>query len=546
MLASLLQAGYGTADLRADAVAGLTVAVVALPLAMGIAIASGVAPGVGLMTAIVAGAIISALGGSRVQVGGPTAAFAVVVFGIIAEHGLDGLALATAMAGVMLVVAGLLKAGLWMRYVPQPVILGFTAGIAVTIAATQFGALVGIEAEAGSGEVLERLTGYARAAGTADLLSAAVGLGTVGLILGLKQWRPGWPGMLIAILLATAVTAGLGLPVATVGSVFGAQQDPFPVRLIGEVSFARLEALLPAAFTIAFLAGVESLLSAAVADGMTGHRHRPNTELVAQGIANLASGLIGGLPATGAIARTATNIRAGARSPVAGLIHAGALGLLALVAAPVLGQVPLAALAGLLMVVAWNMADVPHLARVLARAPWADRLVTLTTLALTVLYDLTVAVEVGVVLAALLFMHRMSQTVEVAPDTPDESLDRASYPAGVEVFRVDGPVFYAAVDRLERAMDSLPRRPRVLILRLEGAGFIDATGADAISVLARSQASHGGHLILSSARGEVAAVLDRLGVAVGSPRVGDLSEALILAAELTSGTPQSAVPGSGH
>lgn len=511
-LIDALREGYSLGSLRTDALAGLTVAIVALPLAMGIAIASGVAPSVGLMTAILTGFVISALGGSRVQIGGPTAAFAVVVFGIVAEHGLNGLALATLMAGALLIACGMLRAGNWLRFVPQSVVTGFTAGIALTIASTQLGALLGLSVPDPSGEVLPRLLEYMAHWRTADFVNAGLGLGSILVILLLRRFRPGWPGFLIACVGLSTVAALLRLPADTVGSVFGNSQNPFHVRLIDGVDLRSMGELLPAAFTIAFLAGIESLLSATVADGMTGRRHRPNTELVAQGIANIASGLVGGLPATGAIARTATNIRAGARTPVAGILHAVLLAILALLASPLLGHVPLAVLAGVLMVVAWTMAEPPHVARMLARAPSGDRLVTLVTLCLTVAADLTVAVQVGVLLAAVLFMHQMSTSFAIRSSAEENAELRARLPAGTEVFEIDGPIFYAVVARLQRTLEHGATPASALILRLERATLMDATGAGAISELARSLSTRGGTLLLASPLPEVIQVLKRLGV----------------------------------
>jgi SulP family sulfate permease len=400
-LVTLLRAGYTADDLRADAVAGLTVAIVALPLAMALGIASGATPEKGIVTAIVAGFIISALGGSRVQIGGPTGAFVVVVSGIIAVHGLDGLILATLMGGVILLAAGVLRLGDLMRFVPPPVIIGFTAGIAIIIATSQLKDFFGLAIPRMPGDVIGQWRALAEAAGTLQWPTLAVSAGTLGLILAMRRWTPKLPAFLIAIVLAAATVALLDLPVATIGARFPALDTSFPAAALPAISGERLITLLPAALTIAFLAGIESLLSAAVADGMTGFRHRSNLELLAQGAGNIGSALFGGLPATGAIARTATNIRSGARSPVAGMIHAVLLLVFLLVAGDLMRLAPMPALAAVLLLVAWGMSESRHLVR-LHQMPRADAALLLLTLVLTVAVDLTAAIVAGVGLSLLL------------------------------------------------------------------------------------------------------------------------------------------------
>ena len=368
---TVLREGYGVGDLRADAIAGLTVAIVALPLAMAIGIASGTTPDKGLLTAIVAGFLISALGGSRFQIGGPTGAFIVVVFAVIQEHGYDGLVLATLMAGLMLILAGALGLGTFVKYMPQPVVTGFTAGIAVIILSSQIRPLLGLAIDDPPAAFVPLWQAIFERIGTVQPAAAGLGLATLALILALRRYRPRYPGFLLAILAASLVVWGLGLPVATIGSAFGALSTALPPIGLPAASLDRLLELMPSAFTIAVLAGVESLLSAVVADGMTGRRHRSNCELVAQGVANTASSLVGGLPATGAIARTATNVRSDARSPVAGMLHAAFLLIAVLTLGPLMAFVPLCALAAVLVVVAYNMSEIERFAQLL-RAPWAS------------------------------------------------------------------------------------------------------------------------------------------------------------------------------
>jgi SulP family sulfate permease len=519
-LASVLRAGYGFADLRHDLMAGLTVAVVALPLAMALAIASGAAPEKGLHTAIVAGFLISALGGSRVQIGGPTAAFIPVVFVVIERHGYGGLVLCTLLAGLMLIAAGLMRLGTLMKFMPQPVITGFTTGIAVTIFASQIKDLFGLSIERLPAEFIARWQSYAAHAHTLNVTAFALALAVLGFVLALRRWRPRWPGMLIAIVLAAIVVAVGGLPVETIGSRFGGIPSALPSFALPEIPFARIPELLPSAFTIAFLAGIESLLSAVVADGMTGGRHRSNAELVAQGVANCGSALIGGLPATGALARTATNVRAGARSPVSGMLHAVFLLAFMLLAGQAMRHVPLAALAAILLVVAWNMAELEHF-RQLLRGPAGDRGVLLLTFVLTVLFDLTVAIQAGVVLAAFLFMHRMTEVVEIGRDlrlldegaeTRDEDDQRLRLPAGVEAFQFAGPLFFAVASRLDTLLDAYIDKPRLLILRMRHVPLIDASGAQALQRFLSRCRQHGIHVLLSGLQPQPRGVLDAMAI----------------------------------
>ncbi|HWT15463.1 MAG TPA: SulP family inorganic anion transporter [Patescibacteria group bacterium] len=490
-LVSVLRRGYGPDDFRHDLVAGLTVAVVALPLAMALAIASGTTPEKGLHTAIVAGLLISMFGGSRVQVGGPTAAFIPVVYGIIEKFGYGGLILCTLLAGLMLIAAGLLRLGTLMKYIPQPVVVGFTAGIAVSIFSSQIKDALGLDIAKLPADFLPRWRTYFGAFDSLDVASTALCvIGVVAIVL-MRRHRPKWPGFLIVVVAAGLATALAGLPVDTIASRFGGIPTALPVFDFPEIPFERTFEMLPASFTIAFLAGVESLLSAVVADGMIGGRHRSNAELVAQGIANCGSALFGGLPATGAIARTATNVRAGARSPIAGILHAAFLLVFMLIAAPLMGHVPLAILAAVLLVVAWNMAEIEHVKHLL-HGPVGDRIVLIVTFSLTVVADLTLAIEVGVVLAAFLFMHRMSEVVEIESGRKlieDDEEDvtartqpeqRAQLPDGVEAFQISGPLFFAVANRLDDVLDQFAVRPKLFILRLRRVPLMDASGAEAI------------------------------------------------------------------
>ena len=496
-LFTVLREGYGLQTFKADAIAGLTVAIVALPLAMALAIASGTTPEKGLYTAIIAGFLISALGGSRVQIGGPTAAFIPVVFVVIQQFGYGGLILCTLLAGLMLIAAGLLRLGTLMKYMPQPVITGFTAGIAVSIFSSQVKDALGLRMDKVPAEFVERWIAYGQHIATTRPATLALTVLGLAVIVGLRRWKPKWPGFLIALLLCTLATTLFALPTDTIGTRFGDLPSALPTFAFPHIPFERTFELLPSAFTIAFLAGVESLLSAVVADGMTGGRHRSNGELVAQGVANVGSALFGGLPATGAIARTATNIRAGGRTPVAGMLHALYLLLFMLVLAPLMRYVPLAALSAVLLVVAWNMSEVEHFRNTLS-APWGDRLVLLLTVFLTVLLDLTVAIQAGVVLAAFVFMYRMAEAVEVssgvrmidddlqaADPSRDADLEqRAQLPRGVEAYQIGGPLFFGAANRLDNLLDQFFEPPKVLILRMRLVPVIDASGVHALKKLA--------------------------------------------------------------
>jgi len=398
-------ATYDRHQFASDVIAGVTVAMVALPLSIAIAIASGAAPEKGLVTAIVAGILISLLGGSRVQVGGPTGAFIVVVFGVIAEHGYDGLVLATLMAGFIMVLAGYLRAGNLVAYVPEAVINGFTIGIAVIIATSQIKDLFGLTVAKVPAEFVDKLEALWGARGSVSLAALGVGVVTMVLIVWLRRLAPKWPGLIVAMGLSSVLVALVALPVDTLFSRFGALPNTLPMPAIPDISFDRITELLPSAFVIAFLASIESLLSAMVADRMIAGRHRPNAEILAQGFANIGSALFAGLPATGAIARTATNVRAGGKTPVAGIVHALSILLVMLVAAPLAGFLVMPALAGLLILTAWNMSE-PHKWRGYMQERTSDRVLLLLTMGLTVFADLTVAIGVGVAVGLALRLRR--------------------------------------------------------------------------------------------------------------------------------------------
>jgi SulP family sulfate permease len=536
---TVLREGYGLGQLRADAVAGLTVAIVALPLAMALAIASGTTPEKGLHTAIVAGFLISAFGGSRVQIGGPTAAFIPVVFVVIERFGYGGLILCTLLAGLMLIAAGLLRLGSLMKYMPQPVITGFTAGIAVSIFTSQVRDALGLRMDAVPAAFVDRLVAYAAHLGTAQPAALALAVLGVATIVALRRGRPAWPGFLLALLACTLATLAFGLPAETIASRFGALPSALPVFDLPRIPLERTRELLPSAFTIAFLAGVESLLSAVVADGMTGRRHRSNAELVAQGLANCGSALFGGLPATGAIARTATNIRAGARTPFAGMLHAVLVLAFMLVLAPWMGYVPLAGLAAVLLVVAWNIAEFESFRHTLS-APKGDRLVLLLTFGLTVFFDLTLAIEAGLVVAAFVFMGRMANAVDITSESPDAHGDgpdqRARLPPGVEAFQISGPPFFGAASRRDEVFDQFRAvAPRVFILRMRRVPLVDASGVHAFRALLQRCRKQHVALVVSGLQPQPQHVFARMDLAGSDGElhfVDDYEQALVLAAVL--------------
>ena len=518
-LVTVLRERYRLADLKADAIAGLTVAIVALPLSMAIAIASGVTPDRGLYTAIVGGFVVSALSGSRFQIGGPAGAFIVLVAATVAKHGVDGLLLATLLAGLILLMIGFLRLGTFIKYIPYPVTVGFTSGIAVIIFASQLKELLGLTlANAEPGPFLPKMVALAGALPTVNRAAVAVAFASITIIVVLRRLRPHWPGFLIAVA-ACALAAWLfALPIETIGSRFGGIPRSLPAPHLPDLSPARVQEMLPAALSFALLGGIESLLSAVVADSMSGRRHRSNCELVAQGAANIASALFGGICVTGTIARTATNVRAGARGPISGMLHALTLLVFMAVAAPLAGAIPLAALAGVLAVVSWNMAE-KHEFGILLRASRGDAVVLLVTFLLVVFRDLTEGILVGFGVGALLFLHRMAHAVEIdrpvllAEDDQPDSAERA-FPEplafgnhDVIVYRITGAFFFGAVGEVAATLDRIGEHARAYVLDLSGVPVLDSTAAAMILGFARDAQRHHAAVHIAGARSAVRRLL---------------------------------------
>src|SRR6201988_4304292 len=502
----LLLRDYSFEKFIADLIAGVTVGLVALPLAMAFAIASGVSPQAGIYCAIVTGFLISALGGSKTQIGGPTGAFVVVVSGIIAKHGIDGLFTCTMMAGVLLVLLGITGMGTAVKYFPRPVIIGFTNGISILIARTQIRDLFGLRMDHVPGDFFHRMKAFGQAANTISWQATAVALASLAIMIFCLKYAKRVPGTIIVTFGATAAVTLLHLPVETIGTRFGGIPSGLPTLALPKFHYDVFRQLLSPAFTVAMLGAIESLMSAVVSDRMSKDKHNPNVELMAQGVANIVSPLFGGLPATGAIARTATNVRAGAKTPVAGMIHALTLLAIVLFAAPLVKNVPLAALAALLMVVAYNMGEWREIPEILKLSA-ADITVWLLTMTLTVVTDLTFAVEVGMVLAALMFIRKVSRTTTVTRVTRDyvedsrvHILQGKDIPTYVTVFRVHGPFLFGATDKFSEILDNLEKLPPIVVLRLRNMTAIDATGLGAIENLADTVHASGRSLLLCGAR----------------------------------------------
>lgn len=492
--------GFTKEDFFADTVAGLAVAIVALPLAMAIAIASNLPPERGLFTAIVAGFLISAHGGSRYQIGGPTAAFIVTVAMVAMKHGYEGLVLATIMAGGILMLMAFFRAGEMIKFIPYPVIVGFTSGIALLIAFSQIRDFFGLTITTVPPDFIHKLTVYLEHLHTTNPFAIIVALASVAIILLAKRYIPKIPGPIIVVVLSGFTVWALNIPIETIESRFGAIPSMLPTPTWPQITFEKLRLLLPDAITIATLAAIESLLSAVVADGMTGTKHKSNAELLGQGIANIASGIFGGLPATGAIARTATNIKAGARSPLAGIMHALWLFVFMFLMAPLIIKVPLAALAAILMIVAWNMSEIKHI-REIMNAPRSDRVVLILTFLLTVLVDLNFAIQAGIALASILFIDQMMKqtqirSVDSEEDDPD-SIQNKSIPEGVEVYEIQGPLFFGVAEKLLDTLLLFEKPSKIFILRMRHVPLIDAAGLHALEVLHERLSHRDTVLILS-------------------------------------------------
>lgn len=550
---------YNATKLQADLTAGVVVGIVALPLAIAFAIASGVSPTVGLMTAILGGFMVSAFGGNSVQIGGPTGAFIVIVYGIIARFGLEGLALATLMAGLILVLMGLFKLGTVIKFIPYPIVIGFTAGIALTIFSTQINDFFGLGLKDVPSEFIPKWGVYLANFGNIDWLTLAVGLVTLAIIILTPKVSKRLPGALVAIILVTAAVYvmglyGIGGDIATIGGRFGELKAEMPRIQSFSLDMETINMLLPSAFTIAMLGAIESLLSATVADGVTGSRTNTNTELIGQGLANIAVPFIGGIPVTGAIARTMTNITNGGRTPVAGIIHAVVLLLIFIFLMPLICLVPMACLAAVLMVVAYNMSGWRTIAG-LFKAPKSDLSVLIVTFLLTVILDLTIAIEIGLLLAVVLFLRRVmentqikvySEQLDVAEGT---DLDAAHHEVldvlpGVEVYEIDGPFFFGIATKFEEMMRSTPgNKPVVRILRMRKVPFIDSTALHNLEILIKSSQADGIHVVLSGVRDTVRQTLVKAGIdrLVGEDHVcSHISQAVVMANRIAAAT----IPGS--
>lgn len=482
--------GYTKEQAIHDIISGIIVAIIALPLSIALAIASGVSPEQGLYTAIIAGFFISFFGGSRVQIGGPTAAFVVIIYGIVTDYGTDGLIVATILAGILLILMGICHFGSLIKYIPYTITTGFTCGIAVTLFVGQIKDFLGLEMASVPSEFLPKVSAYIKNIGTINLTAAIIGLVAVAIMLVWPKITDKIPGSLVAIIVTTLIVYFAKLPVNTIGSVYGELSSSFPTFQVPSISMKLIQQMISPAFTIAILAAIESLLSAVVSDGMIGDTHKSNAELVGQGLGNVFSGLFGGIPATGAIARTAANVRNGGRTPIAGIVHCVTLTVILLALMPLAALIPMTTLAAVLLVVAANMADWASFFRLCKTAPKSDVIVLVATFALTVLFDLVVAIEIGVVLAAMLFMKRMADTADVKawkyteqPDvTPGEGQKLREVPRSIRVFEISGPLFFAAADQL-LAINS-KQYTKVIVIRMRSVPAIDASAMKSLRELA--------------------------------------------------------------
>ena len=494
---------YTKKQLIKDIISGIIVAIIALPLSIALAIASGVGPEQGLYTAIIAGFFISFFGGSRVQIGGPTAAFVVIIYGIVASYGTDGLIVATILAGIILVIMGICRFGSLIKYIPYTITTGFTCGIAVTLFIGQLKDFFGMDIASVPSEFLDKVIVYAKNISTINLTATLIGLLAVAIMLLWTKVTDKIPGSLVAIVVTTAIAYFAKLPVNTIGSVYGKLNSAFPSFHVPSITMNLIQQMISPAFTIAVLAAIESLLSAVVSDGMIGDTHKSNAELIGQGLGNIFSGFFGGIPATGAIARTAANVRNGGRTPIAGIAHCITLTIILLVLMPLAALIPMTTLAAVLLVVAANMADWSSFFRLCKNAPKSDIIVLVATFFLTVFFDLVVAIEIGVVLAALLFMKRMAETADIkawkytdSPDiTPGEAEKLREIPHSISVFEICGPMFFAAADQLLGINSD--HRTKAVVIRMRSVPAIDASAMKCLHELAERAKKKNIHLIFS-------------------------------------------------
>lgn len=544
---------YSTERLREDVIAGIVVGIVALPLAIAFGIASGVSPTIGLITAIIGGFMVSFFGGCSVQIGGPTGAFIIIVYNIIAQFGLTGLAVATVMAGVILVIMGLFRLGTVIKFIPYPIVVGFTAGIALTIFSTQINDFFGLGLTDIPGQFIPKWGLYLRSLGSIDITTLIVGLVSLGIIIGAPFISKKLPGALLAIIIVTAASWLLStftdwFHVETIGDRFGDMPTDIPLPHAFALDMATINLLLPSAFTIAVLGAIESLLSATVADGVTGSRTNSNTELIGQGIANITVPFFGGIPVTGAIARTMTNITNGGRTPVAGIVHALVLLLIFLFMMPLINYIPMACLAAVLIITAYNMSGWRTIIGIF-HSPKSDISVLLVTFFLTVIFDLTIAIEIGLLLAVVLFLRRVMENTEVkaysgqldvneGTDSPNhEVLDVAK---GVSVYEIDGPFFFGIATKFDELMRStMHNKPVVRIIRMRKVAFIDATGLHNLEILIKSSQSEGIHIVLSGVRPNVREVLEHAGIdrLIGDDHICDhITKAVVMANAIANQT----------
>lgn len=550
---------YSSKQFIADLSAGTIVGIVALPLAIAFGIASGVTPEKGLITAIVAGFIISFLGGSRVQIGGPTGAFIVIVYGIVQQYGINGLIIATIMAGVILVIMGLARFGSIIKFIPHPVVVGFTSGIALLIFSTQIKDFFGLQIEKVPSEFFDKWIEYSVNFSTINFYALGIAALALFIILIFPKITHKIPGSIVALIVTTALVQIFNLPVETIGSKFGELPSALPKPVFPQIDFATIKGLIQPATTIAILAAIESLLSAVVADGMIGSKHRSNMELVAQGVANIVTPLFGGIPATGAIARTATNIKNGGRTPVAGMVHAIVLLLITLFFGQFAKLIPMAALAAILVIVAYNMSEWRSFVEIF-KSPRSDLIVLLTTFGLTVIFDLTIAIQVGMILAVILFMRSMAMvtnvgviTRELKDDDEDgfdvNAIENKKVPDGVEVFEINGPFFFGAVSKFRDAMRFIENPPKVLIIRMRNVPAIDGTGIHALEEVYHDSIKKGTQLVLSGVHTQPLIALDQSGFlkVIGEQNVlGNIDDSLDRAREILGlpklGRPENFVP----